>query len=167
MPLTRVARLTVRRTTTAATRTRAITAIIRRFTRATVMERITLIRGGVPASLITTLVDALGLPKQRIARALGIAVPTLNRKLRDRTPLNTSESERVVGLAQLIDQVDSWAAHVSESAPPDFRASRWLGGWLATPASALNGHEPLTLLDTADGRALVANALRDLTAGAY
>lgn len=68
---------------------------------------------------------------------------------------------------QLVEQGERWAEHVEASAPPGVRVRRWLGTWLSTPAPALGGHAPLTLLETADGRRLVGDLLGSLESGAY
>ena len=140
---------------------------LRQFTNLAVMDRIALIRLGIPASLITTLAEALGLTKAQIAAGLGIPVSSVTRKLRARTTLSAGESERVLGLVELVVTVEGWGGDLSASAPPDFVASRWLGSLLATPAPALGGLEPLSLLVTADGRGLVAELLGSQEVGAY
>ena len=140
---------------------------LRQFTNLAVMDRIALIRLGIAASLITTLAEALGLTKGQIAAGLGIRVSSVTRKLRARATFSAAESERVLGLVELVVTVEGWADSISASAPQGFMASRWLGTWLATPAPALTGLEPLSLLDTADGRGLVAELLGSQEVGAY
>ena len=140
---------------------------LRQFANLAVMDRIAMIRIGIPTSLVTTLAAALGLTKGQIAAGLGIPVSSVTRKLRARATLSAAESERVFGLVELIVTVEGWADTISASGPQGFRASRWLGTWLATPAPALGGLEPLSLLDTADGRGLVAELLGSQEVGAY
>jgi hypothetical protein len=67
----------------------------------------------------------------------------------------------------LIETVSHWTASLADDAPSDFSPTVWLGRWLRTPNPALAGERPLTLLDTADGRALVAQVLGSMESGAY
>jgi len=132
-----------------------------------VMDRIAVVRDGIPASAVATLAEALSLSKEQVAAAIAIPIATLNRKLRDGTALSTTESERVAGLLPLVAMVERWADTVGEDAPAAFSATVWLGGWLTTPNPALGGERPLRLLDTAEGRMLVGQVLGSLESGAY
>ncbi len=132
-----------------------------------VMDRIAIVRRGIPATAVTVLVDALSLSKEQLAAGIAIPVPTLNRKLRAHTTLSATESERVAGLMQLMSTVEQWTAALGSSVPAGFVPMTWLGRWLTTPNPALGGVLPLNLLDTADGRALVGSVLGSLESGAY
>ncbi len=131
------------------------------------MSRIEIVRNGVPATVLPELVAALHLPKEQIVRGIGIPMATSNRRLRSRESFNPSESERIVGLVQLLARVDRWAHARGDALEDGFDPEAWLGEWLTTPNRALGGHPPLSLLDTADGRALVGAVLESMETGAY
>jgi uncharacterized protein (DUF2384 family) len=57
---------------------------------------------------------------------------------------------------------------VKESGKPEgFDAARWLAEWLKEPQSSLGGKCPAELMDTADGRGLVADLVARSQTGAY
>lgn len=133
--------------------------------RAAPVERLALIRSGVPARALTKTAADLGLTSTRICMSLGISSRTLNRRLAEGGLLSTADSDRVVGLLKLIGQVE---AMVNESGDPtDFDACRWFGDWLESPCPALDGTKPVEWLDTFEGQALIANLLVQMQSGAY
>ncbi len=129
------------------------------------VERIALVKQGVPARLLATMADDMQVPRERLYAWLGLARTTANRKLKDDALLSQDESERALGLARLVGQVQKI---VAESGEPDgFDAARWTAAWLAEPNPALGGHAPGELTDTADGRALVSGLVAQMQSGAY
>lgn len=128
-------------------------------------DRIDLVKQGVPARLLTTLVDDMQTTQERLYGWLGIARATANRKVKADSLLNRDESERTLGLARLIGQVETV---VAESGNPEgFAAAPWLAGWLQRPNAALGGRPPGDFIDTADGRALVSGLIAQMQTGAY
>lgn len=97
--------------------------------------------------------------------ALGLAPSTMKRKLSRHQPLSPDESERALGVARLIGQVESMLEQSSSAG--NFDAAAWLGRWLERPNPALNGARPVDYLDTADGRQMVADLLARMQSGAY
>ncbi len=97
---------------------------------------------------------------------LGLARATVNRKLRADARLSPSESERVVGLAQMVNRVER-SLEGSDAVADGFQVGPWLGTWFATPNAALGDVRPLLLLDTADGRMLVGDVLASMESGTY
>ena len=143
------------------------TALLRESQGATV-DRIALVRAGVPAAQLPALVEALALPTASVLDALQIARTSLARRITQQSVLAPDESERVVGLLALIGQVARMLqdSGVDESlAVP--QAARWLGAWLAAPNNALGGETPLSYLDTGEGRNLVSRLLGAMEAGTY
>lgn len=130
------------------------------------LERVRLVKQGVPARTVQDLSAAMGLPREQLMRALGLARSTLERKIAARHRLSGPESEKLVGLSRLIGQVD---AMVSESGAQaaGFVAARWFARWMAEPAAALGGLCPQELLDTADGREALSALLGQMQAGVY
>lgn len=139
--------------------------------RCSAMERVHLVREGVPPRLITLLADELAITRKRLYQVVGLPRSTGDRKIRKSQPLNTDQGERVLALAILIGQVERM---LDESGDPDypggldnFSAARWLGQWLSGPVEALGSRTPGELLDTAEGRRLVSRTLRQMQTGAY
>ncbi len=130
------------------------------------LERVQLVKQGVPARTVQEMSAAMGLPRDQLMRAVGLARSTVERKIAARARLSEGESEKLVGLSRLIGQVDAMV-RTSDSAPADFDAARWFAAWMAQPVAALGGLCPQALLDTADGREALGTLLLQMQAGAY
>ena len=133
--------------------------------RAAPVDRIEMIKAGVRAVEAKRVFEALSITQGSAFAALKLSAATVNRKAaRDQT-LSSDESERVIGIARLIGQVESM---VEESGTSDgFDAARWISRWLEQPVLALGGRRPLDLLDTMEGQALVADILARMQSAAY
>ena len=129
------------------------------------VDRIELIRRGVPAARLAVLSAQMGVPDGRLLALLGMSRATVSRKVRTKQPLAPDESERVLGVESLIGQVDMMVRESGE--PAGFDAARWLAGWLATPVPALNGRTPASYLDTIEGQKLLSDLLATAQSGAY
>ncbi len=133
--------------------------------RAAPLDRIKMAKSGLPALQAKTIMSDLDIPAGSASRALNVPVSTLNRKTKMREALTQDESERVIGLARLIGQVQ---AMVDESGDPEgFDARKWTARWLGEPLPALGGARPLDLMDTMEGQTLVSDALARIQSGAY
>jgi putative toxin-antitoxin system antitoxin component (TIGR02293 family) len=127
--------------------------------------RIAMIRQGVPAIEAKRLVQALGVEQKVFYQALGLKTATVNRKITQSEQLASDESERLLGVARLIGQVEAIVAESGD--PKGFDAPEWLSRWLREPLPALGGTPPMALLDTMEGQAMVAEALSRIQSGAY
>lgn len=133
--------------------------------RANPLDRIAIIKGRIPASYVLALTRSMQIPKERLYSTLNLARATVDRKIHKRQRLSQEESERILAVVQLIGQVDSM---VQESGNPSgFDAAQWMAGWLQHPHPALGGHRPGELLDTAEGRNLIAQLLAQQQASTY
>lgn len=133
--------------------------------RAEPLARVRLIKEGLPADFLDRLSRQMNMPKERLLPALGIAQATVSRKVRESKPLSSDDSERALGMARLVGQVE---AMVQESGEPDeFNAAEWVAQWLEEPLAALGGQSPADLMDTAEGQAIVSNLLARMQSGAY
>lgn len=129
------------------------------------MERVRIVKRGVPAGVIDTMARRMGMPKEKLINTLGLARATIDRKARDSKPLSPDEGSKVLGMARLVGQVQ---AMVDESGEPaGFDAAAWLAGWLDRPLSALAGQRPAELMDTAEGQGLVSQLVARMQSGAY
>ncbi|HEY1750250.1 MAG TPA: antitoxin Xre/MbcA/ParS toxin-binding domain-containing protein [Caulobacteraceae bacterium] len=129
------------------------------------LDRIKLVKSRLPASQAKKIIGDLPMPSASASRALNVSVSTLNRKTKNRETLTQDESERILGLAKLIGQVQ---AMVEDSGDPaGFDARAWTARWLTEPLPALGGVRPLDLMDTMEGQSLVAETLARIQSGAY
>lgn len=133
--------------------------------RADPLDRIALVRSGVAAVEAKRVLADLRGPLAKTLEALDLPTATLNRKAKANARLSPQESERVVGVAKLIGQVE---AMVEASGKPEgFSATEWVGNWLCEPLPALGGGRPLDLLGTMEGQSVVAGLLSRIESGAY
>jgi putative toxin-antitoxin system antitoxin component (TIGR02293 family) len=133
--------------------------------RASPLRRIEFIKAGVPARTFKLFCTELDFDQKALFHALSLKTATINRKAAANKPLSADESERVVGLAKLVGQLESM---VEESGDLDgFDATAWVARWLREPLPALGGSKPMELLDTMEGQALVSRSLAQIQSGAY
>ena len=129
------------------------------------LERVELVKAGVPASLLVRLSEDMAIPRNRLYAMLGLARATVDRKVSGGKVLNQDESERVLGIARLLGQVETI---VKESGQPEsFDPAKWTAAWLERPHPALGGRRPAELMDTADGRGIVSDLVARMQSGAY
>ena len=129
------------------------------------IERIELVKEGVPAGLLVLISEDMAISKDKLYTTIGLVRATINRKLREQQMLSQDESERVLGIARLVGQVDTM---VKESGNPEgFDAAKWVAAWLDRPQPALGGGRPAELMDTADGRSIVSDLVARMQSGAY
>lgn len=133
--------------------------------RSSPLTRIKMIRIGVKAGDAKRIISDLHFDQQTLLGALNLKTATVNRKAARKEALSAEESERVLGIASLVGQLQ---AIVEESGDPEgFDATLWLSQWLREPLSALGGAKPLSLLDTMEGQSLVADTLAKVQSGAF
>ncbi|HTI01026.1 MAG TPA: antitoxin Xre/MbcA/ParS toxin-binding domain-containing protein [Acidisoma sp.] len=131
--------------------------------RADPLARISVARAGLPAVEAKALLDDLGLSQDAGLRALNLSVATTNKKAKAGERLAPDESERVMGLARMMGQMEAMLGGGAQG----FDTHAWLGRWLMEPLPALGHRRPAELLDTMEGQALVSQALARIESGAY
>lgn len=132
---------------------------------ATELERVTIIRQGVPANILVQIGSAMDMSNDLLFSTLALPRSTVVRKIQNNEVLSAEQSERVVGLERLVGQVE---AMVKQSGNPEgFDAGRWVGDWLQRPLPALGGKRPAEFMDTMEGQNLVARFLAQSQSGAY
>ena len=133
--------------------------------RASALERIDMIKHGLRATEAKRIIAELALGQGPALKALKLSPATVNKKARQDHTLSPAESERVLGIARLVGQLE---AMVQESGDPEgFDATAWMSRWLKEPLPALGGARPIDLMDTMEGQALVSTALARVRSGAY
>lgn len=133
--------------------------------RASPADRIAMIREGVPAMRAKRMIQDLRLDQRSVFEALNLKTATVNRKAARDENLAADESERVLGVAGLVGQLEAIIEESGELA--GFDCAAWLSRWLNEPLPALGGVAPITMLDTMVGQTLVADALARIQSGAY
>jgi putative toxin-antitoxin system antitoxin component (TIGR02293 family) len=133
--------------------------------RASPLERISMIKHGVRATEAKRIIAELSIGQGAVLKALKLSPATVNKKAKQDLTLSPGESERVIGFAKLVGQLQ---AVVQESGNPEgFDATAWMSRWLNDPVQALGGARPIDLMDTMEGQALVSTTLAQLQSGAY
>lgn len=128
-------------------------------------ERIALVRQGIPATMIGDLSARMGMSKAYLLSSLGLSQASISRKERATALLSRDETERVLGVENLIGIVQTMVEQSGD--PVGFDAPRWLSDWLSQPLPALAGATPASYLDTFEGQKLVADLLAMSQSGAY
>jgi putative toxin-antitoxin system antitoxin component (TIGR02293 family) len=133
--------------------------------RASPTERIAMIKRGIRATEAKRIFAELELQQGAAFKALNLSPATVNKKAKRNQALSPSQSERVIGMARLVGQLE---AMVEESGDPKgFDAAAWMSRWLGEPLPALGDARPIELMDTMEGQAVVSAALSQMQSGAY
>jgi putative toxin-antitoxin system antitoxin component (TIGR02293 family) len=136
--------------------------------RTTPLERIGLIRNGVNAADFKTFVGTLDIQQEKVFHMLDIATATVNRKASRNESLSREDSEKVVGMAKLIGQVETMLEESGDrAAMQGFDAARWLTHWMEEPIPALGGAAPADYMDTIEGQEMISRLLAMMQTGAY
>ncbi|WP_114651890.1 antitoxin Xre-like helix-turn-helix domain-containing protein [Polynucleobacter necessarius] len=129
------------------------------------IDRIRLMRTGVPARYINVIADSMGITKDTLFRYLNLPRSTVDKKLAASQILPIEQGERLIGMAKLVGQVESM---IAESGNPDgFDAAKWVASWLEKPSPALGGEKPSAYLDTISGQEMISDLLAKIQTGAY
>ncbi len=129
------------------------------------IDRASLVKRGTPSIVVGVISKEMDISRDRFVRITGLARATVTRKMGQNANLSVDESERIVGLAKLIGQVETMVRESGE--PSGFHPARWFGEWISQPVPALGGRRPDELLDTADGRETVSRLLAQMQSGVY
>lgn len=134
----------------------------------TPVKRIDLIRKGVNAADFKLFVSRLDIQQEKIFVMLDIATATVNRKASRNEALSQEDSEKVVGMAKLIGQVETILEESGDpAAMQGFDAAKWLAHWMEEPVPALGGAAPAEYMDTIEGQAMISRVLAAMQTGAY
>lgn len=133
--------------------------------RAEPLQRIEIVKQGVPAAQAKQIISDLDISVAAASKALHVPVATLNRKAKNKEVLAQDESERFIGLARLIGQVQAMVE--AAGGAEGFDAKAWTSWWLQEPLPAFGGVRPVDLMDTMEGQALVSDTLGRIQSGVY
>jgi putative toxin-antitoxin system antitoxin component (TIGR02293 family) len=129
-------------------------AVLRAKPRST-SDWIEMIRHGMPAAAVDSLLKAVRLSQSDLARALGIPERTLARRKREGL-LSSEESAKLLRLARVVGR-----------AKEVFDDSEAAIHWLKSPNTALGRQTPLSLLDTDIGAESVLDTLGRIEHGVF
>ena len=119
------------------------------------LDWVAMIREGIPAAAVESIVSAARLSRAELAQALGIPEGTFALRRREGL-LSSEESSKLLRLARAITRAsevfDDPAAAVD---------------WLKSPNAALRGNAPLRLFDTDIGAECVLDALGRIEHGVF
>lgn len=133
--------------------------------RASAMDRIHALEAGVPSKFLTILIKDMGVPQKTLCKWAGIAPATATRKLGTHKLWSLNEGEKLLGIAQIIGQVETLIK--ASGNEEGFDAKKWTAQWLGQPNPALGGQTPGRYMNTADGRAIVSGLLSQGAAGGF
>jgi len=132
---------------------------------ATPLDRVRTVKSGIVFHVLDAVAHEMGTRPNNLVATLGIGRSTIARKKLKGMRLGKDQSERLMGVASLIGQVQ---AIVNEQGnQPDFDAAKWFQKWAEKPIPALGGQRPDELLDTMEGQQIVGNLLSAIRAGTY
>jgi putative toxin-antitoxin system antitoxin component (TIGR02293 family) len=123
------------------------------------------IRSGVPATLVQDMATMMGRPRADLLKMFRVPVSTFERKRVQGLPLQSAESERVLGFLMIVNQVEALVAGSGNA--KGFDAFHWVGDWIEQPCPALGNRAPKDLLDTTEGLSLVSKVIAQSASGAY
>ena len=119
------------------------------YTWETKLERIALIRKGLPYSSIEVISKNTGLPVKTLLNLLGVPQTTYNKRKREKHLLDGRNSEIILVLAELI----SYGKQVFNGEVEKFHR------WLKKPNRSLDGSKPNSFFDSLTGIQIVKNTL--------
>ncbi|HEV7349784.1 type II toxin-antitoxin system Xre/ParS family antitoxin [Telluribacter sp.] len=122
---------------------------------ATRMDRVNIIRKGLPYESIEVISKRANLPIKQLLNLFGVPQTTYNKKKRDKDLLSGRDSEIVLVMTELLD----FGVEVFNNEEEKFQR------WLKKPNISLGGATPESLFDSLTGIQEVRNSLNRLEYG--
>lgn len=119
------------------------------------MERVGIIRQGVPYAAIESISKRINAPIKEVLSIFGLPQTTYNKKKKEKSLLNGRDSEIILLLIELLD----FGIDVFNHEEGKFQR------WLKKPNISLGGRSPESLLDSITGIQEVKNCLNRLEFG--
>lgn len=127
------------------------------YTWATKMDRVALIRKGLPFSSIEVISKNAGMPIKSILQLLNIPQTTYNKSKRENALMSSRNSEIILILSELL----SYGKEVFNNEEEKFHR------WLKKPNTSLGGARPDSYFDSVTGIQIVRNALNRIEYGNF
>lgn len=121
------------------------------------MDRVGVIRAGVPYGILEVIGEKLEWPIKDVLALVAIPQTTYNKKKKENALLDSRDSELVLLIAELID----YGMEVFNKEEAKFQR------WLKKPNLALSGNTPKSMLDTLSGIQEVKFCLNRLEFGNF
>jgi putative toxin-antitoxin system antitoxin component (TIGR02293 family) len=121
------------------------------------MERVNIIRHGIPVSSIETISDKINRPVKKVLSLMGMPQTTYNKRKNEEALLDTRNSELILLISELVD----YGIMVFNQEPEKFQ------NWLKKPNIAMGGQTPESFLDTITGIEEVKNCLMRIEYGNF
>lgn len=128
-------------------------------------QRIEMLRAGFPADIVTELASSMRWSRDHTLAVMRVKRSTAMRKIKAKARLATDESERILSVIDLIEQVQRMVERSGD--PSGFDAAAWVAHWLETDNPSLGGKRPADYLDTNEGIGIVRRLLAQMESGAY
>ncbi len=119
------------------------------------MERVNIIRSGVPYASIDVISKRINVPVKEVLHIFGLPQTTYNKKRREKSLLSGRDSETVLLLTELLD----FGTEVFNNEEDKFQR------WMKKENIALGGNSPESLLDSNTGIQEVKNCLNRIEYG--
>ncbi len=126
-----------------------------RFSWSTRMDRLSIIRAGLPYGSIEVISSRTNLPIKQVLSLLGLAQTTYNKRKKEQELLPSRDSELVLVLTELLD----FGLEVFNQEKEKFQL------WQKKPNTSLGGATPNSLFDSLTGIQEVRNSLNRLEYG--
>ncbi|NJY63632.1 DUF2384 domain-containing protein [Salinimicrobium sp. CDJ15-81-2] len=127
----------------------------REYVWATKMDRVKIIRKGLPFESLEVISKKADLPVKQVLKFFGLPQTTYNKKKKDQDLLNSRDSEVVLVLAEIF----AFGLEVFNQEADKFQR------WLKKPNISLGGATPVSLFDSLTGIQEVRNSLNRLEFG--
>lgn len=121
------------------------------------IERIQIIREGIPYSSVEVIGEKLNKPLKAMFRIMNIPQTTYNKKKKEGALLDHRDSELILSINELIE----YGKEVFNNEEEKFQR------WLIKPNLSLGGHSPDSLLDTITGINEVTSCLNRIEYGSF
>lgn len=132
----------------------------------TLVERVGLIRAGIPAGYFYETAQAMGVSLANLSQSLGISLSLVySIKSRGSASQKKSLSNQIIGIQLLIGQVQNIVEECGD--PEGFNAAKWFGDWAFSHNSSLGGECPADYFDTVAGQEVIANLISAIRHGVY
>lgn len=128
-------------------------------------QRIERLRVGFPADIVKELARCMRWSLDHTLTVMGVKRSTVMRKIKANARLATDESERILGVIDLIEQVRRMVERSDDLR--EFDVAAWLADWLESDNPSLGGKRPVDYLDTHVGIGIVRRLLAQMESGAY
>jgi putative toxin-antitoxin system antitoxin component (TIGR02293 family) len=133
--------------------------------RASPLERIAMIRHGLRTCDAQRVIDDLALDRDTVTELLDLTQLPRSRRASHNDALSPAGSERLIGLARLVGQLQEMLQEGGGTEPLD--AAAWLSHWLREPLPALAGARPIELIGTMEGQTVISAFLAQLQSCVY